>query len=262
MFAQDFAERPSQNFTCPFDDFADWIEVQAASDAPDDAYTLYCGGASSIPVPEENFHQCMISWSQLVEDTRVLSYEDKVRIIILKFGSRVRWDSPFSILGDEFDLINDWMSASSKSAPESVKGVFMSSFDFWWYDTNGQMLGTAYGAAAIALGAAAAVILFSSRSFTLTLFATITIGYVLTSVTSTLVAIGWTLGFLESICFAILIGISVDFVIHFCHAYSHINGEASRHERTKSALIRMGPSILAAAITTVSAAIIMLFTIM
>lgn len=66
---------------------------------------------------------------------------------------------------------------------------------------------------------------------------------------------------LESICFAILIGISCDFVIHFCHAYAFLPGRVSREERTKYALIRMGPSILAAAFTTVSSAILMFFTV-
>lgn len=123
------------------------------------------------------------------------------------------------------------------------------------------MLKTAYSSAAIALGAASAVVLFSSRSFVLTIFSTMTIGYVLCSVTATLVSLGWTLGFLESICFAILIGISVDFVIHFGHAYASLPGNAPKGERTKYALINMGPSILAAAFTTMAAAIIMLFCV-
>jgi len=66
---------------------------------------------------------------------------------------------------------------------------------------------------------------------------------------------------LESICFAILIGLSCDFVIHFSHAYASLPGETDRHERTKFALLSMGPSILAAAATTVAAAIVMLFTV-
>ena len=123
------------------------------------------------------------------------------------------------------------------------------------------MLNTAYVAAAIAIGTGALVILLSSRSIVLTIFSAFTIGYVLASVTATLVALGWTLGFLESICFAILIGVSCDFVIHFSHAYATPPGKLDRHERTKFALIRMGPSILAAAFTTIAAATIMLFTI-
>lgn len=111
------------------------------------------------------------------------------------------------------------------------------------------------------MGAAATVILFSSRSFVLTLFATVTVGYVLTSVTAVLVAMGWTLGFIESILFAILIGISCDFVIHFSHAYASLQGQAPCNERTRFALQSMGPSILAAAFTTFAAALVMLFTV-
>lgn len=66
---------------------------------------------------------------------------------------------------------------------------------------------------------------------------------------------------LESICFAILIGISCDFVIHFGHAYiSQPGGVHDRHQRSKYALVRMGPSILAAAFTTICAAFVMYFT--
>merc|ERR1712008_277964 len=158
-------------------------------------------------------------------------------------------------------MMDDWRATQSLSAPETANKVIFSSRTFLWFNTNRQMLTTSYGSAAIALATAAIVIFLSSYSFVLTFFATFTIGYVLTSVTATLVAMGWTLGFLESICFAILIGVSVDFVIPFCHAYSHATGDVDRHERTQQALIRMGPSILAAGLTTIAAAIIMLFTV-
>jgi 5-methyltetrahydrofolate--homocysteine methyltransferase len=112
------------------------------------------------------------------------------------------------------------------------------------------------------MAAAAAAILLSSRSIVLTVYSTLTVGYVLTSVTATLVAMGWTLGFLEAILFAILIGISCDFVIHFSHAYAHAaTGDCDRSERTLHALLSMGPSILAAAVTTFLAATLMLFTV-
>ena len=96
---------------------------------------------------------------------------------------------------------------------------------------------TAYGSAGIAIAASAIVILLSSRSLVMTLFSVLSIGYVLASVTSMMVAAGWTLGFLESICFAILIGVSVDFVIHFSHAYVALPGNVAREIRTKHALI-------------------------
>jgi hypothetical protein len=261
-----------------------WLGEQAASDTQDDIYTENCAGATGLPIPQENFHPCIIAWSYAKDDTRILSNKGEVKIIHFEFGSRVRYDSPYKVLDDEWELIENWIIQQSSEAPAGVNKSFFSSYDFWWYgmyrkkwhfrkflnsltsfgyfsDTNGQMLSTAYGAAGIALGAAAGVILFSSRSFILTLFSITTIGYVLTSVTAALVALGWTLGFLESICFAILIGVSVDFVIHFGYAYSKKPGDVSRGERTKYALIRMGPSVLAAAFTSIAAGCVMLFTI-
>lgn len=261
LFEEEFAELPVEGYQCPLDAFAAWVEEQATADTPDAAYVEHCAGAESLPMPPQVFQDCVIAWSVQVEDTRVLSNEGKVLIIWFQFASRVRWDSPFDDLDNEWNRIENWFDAKSTVAPAGVENAVFSSADFWWYDTNGQMLSTAYGAAGLALGGAAAVILLSSRSFTLTVFAVVTIGYVLTAVTATLVGLGWTLGFLESICFAILIGVSVDFVIHFTHSYSHYKGKHSRHERTKHALIQMGPSILAAGFTTISAAIVMLFTV-
>merc|ERR1712176_1336844 len=90
-------------------------------------------------------------------------------------------------------------------------------------------------------------------------YATLTILFILTSVTSILAAIGWTLGFIEAVCFSILIGVSVDFVIHFAHAYTHHIGNLSREERTKYSMVTMGPSMLATACTTFGSAVVMLF---
>ena len=50
-------------------------------------------------------------------------------------------------------------------------------------------------------------------------------------------------------------------MIHFGHAYSSLPGDKSRHERSKYAIVSMGPSVLAAAFTTMAAALIMIFTV-
>ena len=109
----------------------------------------------------------------------------------------------------------------------------------------------------VALVCAAVVIFISSRSFVLTIFAAVSIIYVLVAATACLVGLGWELGFLESILFAILIGISCDFVIHTGHAYKMYPGDVNRHYRSHFALTHMGPSILAAAFTTFAAAVVM-----
>ena len=241
--------------------FDTWLQQQATAETSDDIYTQNCGGASSVPVAVEDFDDCLIAWTKQEQETSILARGGKVQIIFLPFNSRVRYDDHYDKLDDEWNMIEKWVQKKNKSAPSSVSRGYFSSHDFWWYDTNGEMLATAYSAAGIALGCAAVIILISSRSLMMTLFSTLTITYVLTSVTATLVALGWTLGFLESICFAILIGVSVDFVIHFSHSYTVLPGAADRSRRTKYALIKMGPSILATAVCTILSAIVMLWTV-
>merc|ERR1712157_403215 len=213
-------------------------------------------------MPEEDFNPCVTAWADEKNDPSLLLRNGAIEAIFFSFQGRVRFDSPFNELSDEYDFIEGWLDNEREQlAPEGVNQMFQTSIDYWWFDTNGQMLRSAYASAGIALAISGLIVFISSRSFILTLFALITIAYVLASTTAMLVASGWTLGFLESICFAILIGISCDFVIHFCHAYAHLPGDVDRHYRTKYALIRMGPSILAAAFTTVCSAAIMLFTV-
>jgi hypothetical protein len=261
FFENDWAERTVVDYECPINRFDSWLQEQSNSSAPDAIYVENCGGATSLPVQQNEFDTCIYAWGQQVVELSVLAREGKVEVMYIPFSSRVRFDSNFDDTDREWKDIESWMGSQVVGAPEGVSRMFHTSENFWWYDTNGSMLETAYTAAAIAIGTGALVILLSSRSIVLTIFSTVTIGYVLASVTATLYALGWTLGFLESICFAILIGVSCDFVIHFTHAYAMLPGSVDRGERTKYALLEMGPSILAAAFTTIAGAAIMLFTV-
>ena len=60
---------------------------------------------------------------------------------------------------------------------------------------------------------------------------------------------GWALGTAESISVVILIGFSVDYVIHLSADYMH-SPQKSRHDKMKQAYTEMGASITSGAITT------------
>jgi len=260
FFEQEFAS-PYFNQECPVAAFNEWLGEMANSATPENVYTNFCGNADGLPMPQEYFDLCLFEWAELKKVPHVLQRNGSVKVIYFYYRSRVRFDRPYNELHNEWNLIEDWMNVERAMAPAGAKNVFQSSGDFWWYDTNKAIQKSAYVSAGIALAFASCIVLISSRSVVLMLFALVTIGYVLTSTTAMLVASGWKLGFLESICFAILVGVSCDFVIHFGHAYAYLPGNVSRHERTKYALVRMGPSILAAAFTTICAALIMVFTV-
>merc|ERR1712025_484321 len=182
-----------------------------------------------------------------------------VNYMRIAFRNKGVFTDSYDVLQEQWDGINDALVASNEIAPEGVDKAYFTGLTFHWHDTNGSIFQTAYGAAGISLAASSVIILFSSHSVVLTIFSTVTIFYILVSVTTILVGLGWTLGFLESVCFSILIGVSVDFVIHFNHAYVHHKGDMSRKDRSKYAMVTMGPSILATAGTTFFSAIVMLF---
>lgn len=259
LFQQVFFEKSYAEYECAINIFESWLANESSSNNASEEYANNCNGASELPMPEEDFDPCIIAWSKLTENREVLQENGKVRIMTIDGLSSISFRSPIPEINDEWNRFEDFFEEESKNAPEGVNKSFHVSPMWWWFDTNTQMLNTAFGAAGIAVGFSAIVVFFSSRSFQLTIFSAGCILYVLTAATASLVGLGWELGFLESVCFAILVGISCDFVIHFGHAYNHRKGNVPRGIRTEYAVIHMGPSILAAALTTFAAAIVMLF---
>ena len=96
-----------------------------------------CNNATSLPVPQENFHSCISSWAYLVDELSILSQDGVVRVIILPFYSRVLFSNHHDVLTKEWHLIEDWMTEkNTKQAPVGSKGAYFTSFDFWWYDVS------------------------------------------------------------------------------------------------------------------------------
>lgn len=259
LYEEDFAMIPSGKYVCAMNKLDKWLKDQSLAVNPDPLYTAICGSPNGLPIDSNKFHACVSAWSLSAQVFEILSWDGIVKYIRIEFRSSVIFTDQYDILQEDWDAINNYLTAVNEDAPEGVNKSFFTSITFHWHDTNGSIFKTAYSAAGIALAASAAIILFSSHSVVLTIFSTVTILFILLSVTAILVGLGWNLGFLESICFSILIGVSVDFVIHFNHAYVHHKGEIPREERTRYAMVTMGPSILATAGTTFFSAIVMLF---
>merc|ERR1711916_308172 len=74
-----------------------------------------------------------------------------------------------------------------------------------------------------------------------------------------MVWLGWTLGIIESVCITVVVGLSVDYVVHFANSYTESYAK-DRESRVTDALTVMGISVFSAALTTIGSAIILLFT--
>ena len=69
---------------------------------------------------------------------------------------------------------------------------------------------------------------------------------------------GWQFGTTESISIVLIIGFSVDYVVHLANAYLECKAE-NREERLSFSLLTMGVSVGSGAITTFVAGLFLLF---
>merc|ERR1711924_75973 len=72
---------------------------------------------------------------------------------------------------------------------------------------------------------------------------------------------GWELGVLETIAVVIMIGFSVDYVVHLANSYVESHSQ-TRKQKTQDALYDMGISVIAGGITTAGAGCFLYFTVL
>merc|ERR1712070_702296 len=83
------------------------------------------------------------------------------------------------------------------------------------------------------------------------------VGLVILSILAMIYAMGYQFGTLESIACVVLIGFSVDYIIHFSADYMH-SREKTRDLKMKQSLRQMGVSILGGYVTTLGSGIFLL----
>lgn len=118
-----------------------------------------------------------------------------------------------------------------------------------WIPTERAFVDTALSGCAIAIGFSFIILVIATGNLLLPLLAITCLSIVIVSVLAIMVLKGWEMGTAESVSVVILIGLSVDYVIHLSSDYAH-SRHASRHERIREAYGQMGVSILSGAITT------------
>ena len=101
----------------------------------------------------------------------------------------------------------------------------------------------------IAITFASCILLFATRNWILAGIAVGCVSIVIVSVVAIMAMQGWEFGVSESISVVILIGLSVDYVVHLASDYRH-SAEQSRSDKMKQAYKEMGVSILSGTITT------------
>jgi len=98
------------------------------------------------------------------------------------------------------------------------------------------------------------ILLIATRNILVALYAMISVFFIVMSVIAIMVFKGWQLGVSESIAMVIIIGFSVDYVVHLAAHYVHVTLD-SRLDKSTASVSAMGVSIFSGAMTTLGSGV-------
>eukprot|EP00055_Hartaetosiga_balthica_P007536 m.26034 g.26034 ORF g.26034 m.26034 type:complete len:1057 (-) comp5820_c2_seq1:163-3333(-) len=146
---------------------------------------------------------------------------------------------------------------------DNIESTLNNAFQTCYAYIDLQLETSLLNAAILGIGASMAlsfvIILLMTHDFWLSLLCISSIFGVVVTILGFIVMIGWSLSLIESLCLTILVGLSVDYVIHLAHVFQ-ISHCTERPEKVRHALVVMGISVLSAGITTFLSSFILFFS--
>ena len=177
--------------------------------------------------------------------------DGEVRYIVVTGLMTMDMRAPNGIKEDVLPVLDAVVGEADK--PAAAAEVFHTARVWVWYATNGALLSGMVTGLAIAFPVAFCTLIFATHNVLIAAFAILTIAMIVSSVLGAAALEGWGLGVAESIAAVIVVGFSVDYTIHLGHMYDHAGrheGWESREERARYAILKMGSTVFAGAVTT------------
>ena len=98
------------------------------------------------------------------------------------------------------------------------------------------------------------ILLIATKNVMVSFFAIKSVMFIMMCVVAVMVLQDWQLGVSESVAMVIIIGFSVDYVVHLAAHYVHCQ-EYSRYKRATDSISTMGVSIFSGAMTTLGSGV-------
>lgn len=181
---------------------------------------------------------------------------------------RLQFKTPMPELIPSFEAYRkykDWDAVIKRLRHEIGRNSVFTACDLWpRMQTEVDAVSGTTRSLIIAVSCAFLSILFFTGDIMLSSLTTASLFSILSSLLAVIWYLGWSIGAVEAISMAILVGCSVDFCLHIAEAYANVarstlstfgTEDPGCIERTKHAVMLRGPSVLSSAMTTVGACI-------
>jgi len=157
-----------------------------------------------------------------------------------------------------YDRLREVCQAHAASAPASLRSCLAhGGNEFVWVATEAKLVDGVKLGFAICFPVAFLVLLSATGSVRVAMLAIIAIAFVVGSLLGTVKsAFGWSLGTAECISATIVLGLSVDYTIHFGHIIAQ-SSQSTRGGKVADAATLMGVTVVAGTVTTLGSSLFM-----
>lgn len=119
-----------------------------------------------------------------------------------------------------FNVFNDISKNIQRTYPKGINQVWQLPWDQWAIlNLENSLFSNALQGMACSIIFAFLVLVITTKNYTVSFFAIISIVLVICSIMATIYLCGWGIGIPESLALIIFVGFSVDYVVHMCHQY-------------------------------------------
>eukprot|EP01064_Diplonema_japonicum_P035005 TRINITY_DN7420_c0_g2_i1.p1 TRINITY_DN7420_c0_g2~~TRINITY_DN7420_c0_g2_i1.p1 ORF type:complete len:898 (+),score=155.07 TRINITY_DN7420_c0_g2_i1:396-3089(+) len=276
--AQEGADQSAQ-FECLLQSFETWVREKRTTSAGLSKYPLHCENrscAEGLPLPSSVFEEAIQDW--LFEDRRdVMRYfgfygalsrpwvTRKLKFIMLPVRTTTDiGESAYSLLQRH----NAWDETMDALNHGQARGCLGYQTAPQWPPAFVQVTainGLAYAIAISLLTSFVIVLMFTCHVWITTLIL-VTMGSIISGTFSVFWMMGWKVGAVEAVSLSVVIGLSVDYCLHFAEAYTEVCAYVRREgipfsseEVLRKVVGDMGPPLVNAAATTILSTVPLLF---
>lgn len=231
----------------PYNNYSDYYRVPYRSQCCDMRFPL---------VNESDFEFCLRGAAELARYNfgRTGLYFNRDELVAFDFAMQLNqsFTREFEPMDTLFKGLDTFRKNYIKSAPP---GSGMDKFFFVsWFGYYDNQLGFAQGALQSFISAmiiSTAVVVLVTRNIVISLIAITTLVSIVSVIYGACMLLLWELNLYESIIFCAAVGLSVDFTLHYAHAYLHAE-ETSRKGKVMKMYETMSVPVLYGAISTFS----------
>jgi len=189
------------------------------------------------------------------------AHEDALAFITIEVSLSAEANMAYA---DGNDLRKAWQAFVDErgaAAPAWVKDnfFFTDKASFHYFVLQETIIREGGKGIAISLTCAFAVLLVATRNWLVSVCAILCVAHIVASVMAFIFVCGWKLGLLESIILVMVIGLSVDYVVHMADAFLESRSE-TRLDRARFMVGKMGLSVLCGAVTSLGSSCLMSLT--